>query len=74
MLQSDQVVEPLGLSINRTAEITGESTWTVKQKLRAGIYKAKKSGRRTLVTFASIRAAWERLPDATFAPRRPRAG
>jgi hypothetical protein len=59
---------PLGLSIKKVAEITGESTWQVKEKLRNGIYKAKKSGRRTIVIYATVKAAWDRLPDAKFQP------
>jgi hypothetical protein len=61
-----QGLKPLGLSIKETAAITAESVWQVKQKLRGGTYKAKKSGRRTIVTYASVEAAWNRLPDATF--------
>lgn len=65
-----QGLKPLGLSIKETAAITGESTWQVKQKLRNGTYKAKKSGRRTLVIYETVRAAWDNLPDATFKPLR----
>jgi hypothetical protein len=60
--------EPFGLSVKDTAEATGESVWTVKQKLRAGTYKAKKSGRRTIVDYSSVKEAWQSLPDATFKP------
>jgi hypothetical protein len=59
-------IEPLGLSIRQTAEITGESEWTVKQKLRNGTYKAKKSGRRTIIVYQSVVAHWNSLPDAKF--------
>jgi hypothetical protein len=61
-----QGLKPLGLSIKETAAITGESQWQVKQKLRDGTYKAKKSGRRTIVVFQSVEDAWNSLPDATF--------
>jgi hypothetical protein len=66
-------VEPLGLSINDTATVTAESVWTVKQKLRDGTYRAKKAGRRTIVIFASVKAAWETLPEATFMAPKNRA-
>jgi hypothetical protein len=66
-------IKPFGLSIKDTAKATGESTWKVKEKLRNGTYKAKKSGRRTIVTYESIEAAWENLPDATFTSKRKRA-
>jgi hypothetical protein len=61
-------VEPLGLSIKETARITGESEWQVKEKLRNRTYEAKKSGRRTIVIYASVKAAFNNLPAATFKP------
>jgi hypothetical protein len=67
-----QGLKPLGLSIKETAAITGESVWTVKKKLRDGTYSAKKSGRRTIVVYTSIEAAWNALPDATFQAPTPR--
>jgi len=59
---------PLVLSIADTAKVTSESEWTVKDKLRKGVYRARKSGRRTLIEFSSIREHWESLPRAKFAP------
>jgi hypothetical protein len=41
-------------------------------KLRRGVYRAKKSGRRTLIYFASVKEHAETLPDAKFAPPRTR--
>ena len=67
-----QAFKPLGVSIRQAAEITGESQWQVKQKLRAGTYQAKKSGRRTIISFASIERAWGALPAATFKAPTPR--
>jgi hypothetical protein len=64
--------EKLGASIREIAELTGESTWAVKDKLRKGTYRGRKSGRRTIVEFQSVREAWENLPIAKFAPPRPR--
>ena len=64
--RGNQNLKPLGLSIKETASITGESQWQVKQKLRSGIYRAKKSGRRTIVIYATVEAAWDKLPQATF--------
>jgi hypothetical protein len=69
-----QLAEPLGLSIADVAAMTGESVWTVKQKLRLGIYKAKKSGRRTIIVYESVKAAWADLPEAKFLPPTRRAG
>jgi hypothetical protein len=58
-----QIIEPLGLSVNATAEVTGESTWQVYKKIRDGTYRARKAGARTLVDFQSIKAAYNNLPD-----------
>ena len=63
-----QPIDPLTISIAETARITGESEWTVKNKLRLGTYQARKSGRRTLVVYASVKEANEALPEAKFAP------
>ena len=54
-------LESLGLSIKKTAEITAESPWQVKEKLRNGSYKAKKSGRRTIVIYQTVKAAFPRF-------------
>jgi hypothetical protein len=59
---------PLFVSIKEVAEMTGESTWTVKDLLRRGIYKARKAGRRTLVEFESVKQRADSLPIAQFAP------
>ena len=48
-------VEPLFVSIAEAARFVGQSEWTIKQRLRTGIYRARKSGRRTLVEFESIK-------------------
>jgi hypothetical protein len=61
-------IEPELVSIADAARYTGESEWTVKHRLRLGIYKAKKSGRRTLVIFATVKTHTKSLPDAMFAP------
>jgi hypothetical protein len=66
--QIEASLKPFGLSIAKVAEITGESTWQVKQKLRDGTYKAKKSGRRTIVIYETVEAAWNSLPAAAFKP------
>jgi hypothetical protein len=59
-------------SINYVARITGESDWAVKNKLRLGLYRAKKSGRRTLILLDSVRQAVASLPDAEFSRPRTR--
>jgi hypothetical protein len=59
---------PFGVSIADAAKATSESKWMVEDKLRRGIYRARKSGRRTIVEFASIREHWASLPPAKFLP------
>jgi hypothetical protein len=60
--------KPLGLSIKETAAITSESKWQVKERLRRGEYRAKKSGRRTIIIYQSVEDHWNSLPDAVFKP------
>jgi hypothetical protein len=57
-------------SIAEVSRHTGESQWTVKDKLRRGVYLGKKSGRRTLVVVESVKKHINELPDAVFAPSR----
>ena len=63
-------IEPALISIADTVSYTGESTWKVKDLLREGVYLAKKSGRRTLIDFQSVKARVANLPNAKFAPPR----
>lgn len=64
---------PLYVSIIEAARFTSKSPWVVKNRLRKGIYAARKAGRRTPVEFASVKAFAESLPVAKFsAPRRRR--
>jgi hypothetical protein len=63
--------KPLGLSIKETAAITSESEWQVKERLRRGEYRAKKSGRRTIIVYESIEDHWNSLPDWTNAKLPP---
>jgi hypothetical protein len=70
----NQALEPFGLSIDDVSAMTGESVWTVKMKLRSGVYRAKKSGRRTIIIYQSVKEAWASLPEAKFLAPRRRAG
>jgi hypothetical protein len=72
VLLVEDEVEKLGGSINEVADLTGESPWKVKEKLRNGTYKARKSGRRTIVELSSVHEAWKKLPVAKYAPPRTR--
>jgi hypothetical protein len=70
--QQDKI-EPAYIRIAAAAVFTSESEWTVKDKLRRGIYRAKKSGRRTLIEMASVKSHLGDLPDAKFAKPAKRA-
>jgi hypothetical protein len=66
-------LDPALISIADAALYTSESEWTVKERLRQGVYRAKKSGRRTLVILDSVKAYVASLPDAKFrAGRQPK--
>jgi hypothetical protein len=69
-ISSGSELEPAFLSVEAVAHFTGESAWTVKNKLRQGFYRARKSGRRTLVEMASVREHLATLPEAKFATPR----
>jgi hypothetical protein len=69
-LSGSSELQPLFASIDTIAKFTGESPWTVKHKLRLGYYRARKSGRRTLVEMASVREHLATLPEAKFATPR----
>jgi transposase len=58
----------LGASIREAAIHFGYSEWVVKDDLRAGRYKARKRGRKTIVDVPSALEYYEGLPAATFAP------
>ncbi|MGO9672712.1 MAG: hypothetical protein ACLPSF_00815 [Methylocella sp.] len=74
MPDKQDALDPLYVSVEEAARRTGESEWTVRDKLRRRVYRAKKSGRRTLIIFASVKEHLASLPDAQFArPRERRA-
>lgn len=71
----DDGVEPLAVSVDRTAQITGDSRSTVYNLIGLGVYEAVKSGSRTLVLFDSIKRRLASLPKAKIKPpktRKPR--
>jgi hypothetical protein len=78
-MQSDEFpdrlepIEPISCTIPRTVQITGDSRSVVYQLIGRGLYEAVKSGRRTLITFASIKRRIAGLPKAAIKPPAPRA-
>ena len=69
-MPSDITIEPAFVSKDDAARYIGGSIWQVEELLRRGVLKAKKSGRRTLVVFESVKAHAASLPDAEFGPSR----
>jgi hypothetical protein len=65
--------DAMGWSIKYTADQTGESEWSVKNKLRRGLYEAVKSGRRTIILPNSVRRYFHTLPVAQYVPPVARA-
>jgi hypothetical protein len=65
-------LQPRFLSIGETAEFLSISPWSVKDLLKRGVLKAKKSGRRTLVETESANAHADSLPAAKYLPPRRR--
>jgi hypothetical protein len=65
-------LEPLFVSIREAARLMGESVWSTKMRLRAGIYVGRKSGRRTLVAYNSLKKYADGLPAAVYQPPRCR--
>jgi hypothetical protein len=70
---SDNHVEPLALSIKRTAEISGESRSRVYEHIGSGAYQAVKSGGKTLVLYESVKRRLAGLPPAKIKPKRSSA-
>jgi hypothetical protein len=66
-------IEPLTLSIEQVQQATGESRSQVYVHIRGGTYEAIKNGRRTLVTFESVKRHIASLPPANIKPSSPRA-
>jgi hypothetical protein len=69
---SDTVVNSAYRGVDDVAAYSGESPWTVRDHIRQGHYRAKKSGRRVIVEMASVDEYIANLPDATYAPLRRR--
>jgi hypothetical protein len=72
-MPNDDAIEPLTLTIKRTATITGESRSKVYERIGRGEYTALKSDGRTLVTYESIKRRTAGLPRAEIKapPKRP---
>jgi hypothetical protein len=71
----DGGIEPLAVSVDQAARITGESRSQIYNRVGRGEYRAIKSGARTLIIYESIKQRFANLPAAkikTPAPRKRR--
>jgi len=71
MKNSEETLEPLALTIEQTCQVTNESKSAVYNHVASGEYEAIKSGRRTLILFASIKKRFASLPRVQL-QRKPR--
>jgi excisionase family DNA binding protein len=66
-------LEPISLSPERAAELSGVSVRTTYRLLQAKAFKARRMGSRTLIDGASWRAYFTTLPDYVAGASMPNA-
>jgi hypothetical protein len=65
-------IQPLTVTIPEAVRLSGLSRSELYRQLSAGHIHARKSGSRTLILWASLKAHVEALPEAEFrAPKAP---
>ena len=64
-------IQPLTVTISEAVRLSGLSRSELYRQLGAGHLRARKSGSRTLILWASLKAHVEALPQAEF--RAPKA-
>jgi hypothetical protein len=62
----DPKIEPFTVTVARTRELTGWSTATIYREAAKGHLELLKAGRKTLITYASLKARIASLPRATI--------
>ena len=55
--------EPIAVTIPEAVKATGRSRTSIYEALKNGDLSAKKAGRRTLISFASLKDYVAKLPD-----------
>jgi excisionase family DNA binding protein len=55
--------EPIAVTIPDAVRATGKSRTSIYEALKSGELSAKKAGRRTLISFASLKDYLANLPD-----------
>jgi len=71
MNNNSEGIERLAVTIEETCRITSESKSAVYNHLASGTYTGVKSGRRTLILYASIKKRFDNLPRVQL-QRKPR--
>jgi excisionase family DNA binding protein len=61
-------MEPLSVTIEQASRLSGLSRSEIYRKLADGQLKAKKNGKRVLISYGSLTELLNRLPDAEFTP------
>ena len=64
--KSDAGIQPLTVTISEAIRLSGLSRSELYRQLSAGHIRARKSGSRTLIVWASLLAHVEALPPAEF--------
>ena len=70
MNNNEEMLEPLSVSIETTSRITGESKTQIYNLIADGSYDAIKSGRKTLIVYASIKKRLASLPRVELKRKR----
>ena len=68
---SGTAIQPLTVTITEAVRLSGLSRSELYRQLAAGHIRARKSGSRTLILWASLKAHVDALPEASF--RAPKA-
>ena len=55
--------EPISVTIPEAVKVSGRSRTSIYEALKNGELSAKKAGRRTLISFASLKDYLANLPD-----------
>lgn len=55
--------EPISITIPDAVRATGRSRTSIYEALKSGELSAKKAGRRTLISYSSLKNYLDKLPD-----------
>jgi excisionase family DNA binding protein len=72
-MNKNEELEPLAVTIEQTCHLTNECKTTIYELIAAGQYEAIKSGRKTLIVYASIKKRFANLPKLELTRKRRKA-